>query len=116
MTPERRAALERAGFRVGDAADFLGMTADERQLLNLTLDVSKAFRERFAASGVSRRQLAVRLRVKATDVAELENGFGTLDLLFHGLFALGGTLADVVPAAPADTPARPARRRKKVPA
>ncbi len=116
MTAERRAALERAGFAVGDAADFLGMTDNERQLLALTLAVSRAFRERFAASSLTRRQLAVRLKLKPGEVAEMENGFGPLDHLLLGLFALGGTLTDVIPKPPLNGQPKPTRSRKKVPA
>ena len=34
MKPAKRKALEAAGWKVGDAADFLEMNPDERQLLD----------------------------------------------------------------------------------
>lgn len=34
MDSKKRQALEAAGWRFGDAADFLGMTDEERQLLD----------------------------------------------------------------------------------
>lgn len=33
MNPEWRAALERAGWRVGDVEDFLGLSEQERELV-----------------------------------------------------------------------------------
>jgi hypothetical protein len=38
MDAAKRKALEAAGWRFGDAADFLGMTDEERQLLDARVD------------------------------------------------------------------------------
>lgn len=40
MLPEKRKALEAAGWRFGDAADFLAMTEEDRQMLDLRVDAA----------------------------------------------------------------------------
>ena len=44
MDDRKRKALEAAGYRVGDAADFLGMTDQERRMLDLRDALSEAIR------------------------------------------------------------------------
>ena len=114
MDPERRARLEAAGFVVmDDPYEWLGLTPEEGQVIDLSLAVLHAVQQRFAASGLNRRQLARRLRVKLSELTEMENGCGSLELLFQSLFLLGGSLADVVVK---QRPSKPARHRKKIPA
>jgi hypothetical protein len=42
MEKKKRNALKAAGFRIGDAGDFLGLTQRERRLVKLRLTVSRA--------------------------------------------------------------------------
>lgn len=44
MDLAKRKALEAAGWRFGDASDFLGMTDEERQLLDARIEVALAVR------------------------------------------------------------------------
>ncbi len=106
---EKEAALEAAGFRVGDAADFLGMSEDERRLLDLRLAVSRAVRRAREAQGLTQMQLAGRIGSSQSRVAKLEIGTGgvSLDLLFRALFALGGRLEDLAAPGPAAARAAP---------
>jgi hypothetical protein len=46
MDPKKRQALEAAGWRFGDAADFLGMTDEERQLLDARAEAVLAVHHR----------------------------------------------------------------------
>lgn len=116
MDAAKRARLRAAGYAVYDhAADWLELSAEDRQLLDLKLALTRAFRQRRAASGLTARQIAARLKVKPTEVAELENFGGSLDLLFRGLFAVGGTLADVTSVKPRGR-RKPAGPRNPVPA
>jgi hypothetical protein len=45
MNPEKRPALEAAGFVFEDAEDFLELTVEERRLVELRLAVSRAVRK-----------------------------------------------------------------------
>jgi hypothetical protein len=42
MNKKTRNALKAAGFRIGDAGDFLGLTQSERRLVKLRLTLSRA--------------------------------------------------------------------------
>jgi ribosome-binding protein aMBF1 (putative translation factor) len=98
MEQTKRRRLEKAGFRIGNAEDFLGLTSEERELVELRLAVSRAIR-RFRQSGnLTQKELAARIHSSQSRVAKLEAGAAdvSLDLLFRGLFAVGGRLVDLV--------------------
>src|SRR5690348_936540 len=99
MDTKKRKALEAAGFRVGDAEDFLGLTEEERQLVGLRLALSRAIRRLREATPLTQQQLATRLKSSQSRVAKIEAAEPgvSLDLLFRALFALGGSLADLSP-------------------
>ena len=98
MDKATRERLEAAGFRVGDAEDFLGLTDEERRLVELRLAVSRAVRRQREKLGVTQQQLAARLKSSQSRVAKIEAGAAdvSLDLSFRALFAAGGGLADLV--------------------
>ena len=97
-----RKALEAAGFRFGDAGDFLGLNEEERQLVNLRLALCRGVRRLRERQKLTQQQLAVRLKSSQSRVAKIEAGVGgvSLDLLFRTFFALGGRMADLKPSAP----------------
>lgn len=107
MDPEERKRLEAAGYRIyDDAADWLGLTAEEREEVELRLALSRAICRRRDEQGLNRRQLAARLKTSQSQAAKIEDGsaYVSLDLLFRTLFALGGRLTDLgltLPAVPA---------------
>lgn len=55
MNTTRRKALDAAGWKLGDAADFLGMSAEERQLLAARVKLATAIRQQRQARGLRRR-------------------------------------------------------------
>ncbi|MBW8885503.1 MAG: XRE family transcriptional regulator [Planctomycetia bacterium] len=96
MDLKKRQALEAAGWRFGDAADFLGLTDEERQEVELRGALCRTIRRRREALGMTQQQLANRLGSSQSRVAKLEIGVGvSLDLMFRALFALGGGVADL---------------------
>lgn len=97
MDRKKRKALEAAGFRIGDAEDFLGLTPEERELVELRLAVSRAVRRLREERHLTQHQLAAKLKSSQSRVARLEAGAAdvSLDLLFRGLFAVGGGLGDL---------------------
>ena len=101
MQAKKRKALEAAGFTVGTASEFLGLADDERQLIDLRLMVSRAVRQLREKQNLTQQQLATRLKSGQSRIAKLEAGSAdvSLDLLFRGLFAVGGSLADLKPFA-----------------
>src|SRR5258708_3343289 len=102
MAPKKQKVMEAAGFRVGDAADFLELTDEERSLVELRLAVSRAIRERRKGQNLTQAQVAARMKSTQARVAKIEAGdVGvSLDLMFSGLFAVGGHLSDLTVASP----------------
>ena len=101
MDKKKREALEASGFRFGDAADFLGLTDEESRLVDLRLTVSRTIRRLRERQHITQQMLAAKLKSSQSRVAKIEAGSTdvSLDLLFRGLFALGGDLADLTASA-----------------
>jgi hypothetical protein len=60
MDSEERKQLEAAGWRFGDAADFLGMTDEERQLLDARVEAALAVRRQRQARRLTDTQASGR--------------------------------------------------------
>jgi DNA-binding XRE family transcriptional regulator len=97
MKQATRRALESAGFRIGDAEDFLGLSEEERRLVELRLAVSRSIRKLRIRHGLTQQELAARLRSSQSRVAKIEAGSSdvSLDLMFRSFFAVGGHLSDL---------------------
>ena len=97
MKKNKRARLEAHGWRVGDAADFLDLSAEESALVDTKLALSGSVRERRSKQGLSQAELAKRLKSSQSRVAKIEAADPTVsaDLLLRALFALGATPRDV---------------------
>ena len=116
MDKEKRQALEAAGFRIGDAEDFLELNEVERTLLNLRMALSRAVRQRRESQNLTQKQLAAKMKSSQSRVAKIETGSPdvSLDLLFRGLFTVGGDLNDVIGLVGAN-PRREETRRTAAP-
>jgi predicted XRE-type DNA-binding protein len=101
MDKETRKRLEAAGFRLGDAEDFLGLTDEERRLVELRLAVSRTVRRLREQQGMTQQQLAAKLKSSQSRVAKVEAAAAdvSLDLSIRALFAAGGSLRDLVSSA-----------------
>lgn len=97
MTPEKRKRLEAAGYVVGDTRDFLGLTPEEVQLIDLRIRVSRAIKVAREKAGITQAQLAEKIGSSQPRiaVAEMAGKGASLDLLFRCLFAAGGQLTTV---------------------
>ncbi|MGH7226046.1 MAG: helix-turn-helix domain-containing protein [Gemmataceae bacterium] len=98
MDKRTRERLTAAGFRVCDAEDFLELSAEERQMVELRLQVSKAVRRRRQERALSQKQLAAKLKSSQSRIAKIEAAAAdvSLDLSFRALFAAGGSLTDLL--------------------
>jgi len=94
MNPEKRKALEAAGWRFGDAADFLGMTDEERQLLDARVEAALAARRQRQAVKLSQKQLAARLKTSQPRVVKIERAAAdvSLDQILRAFAAAGGRI------------------------
>lgn len=97
MRPKKQLALESAGFRIGDAEDFLELDKEERKLVELRVALSKTVRRLRERSGLTQQQLATKLRSSQSRIAKLEAASSdvSLDMLFRGLFTMGGEIDDI---------------------
>lgn len=100
MDPSVKKALEAAGWAFGDAADFLGMTPEERVLLDTRAALAAFVRRRRAALDLTQKQLATRLKTSQPRVVKIEQGAETvtLDQMFRAFIALGGRVEFRSPA------------------
>ena len=94
MDAKKRARLESAGWRIGDAADFLGMSDEERQLLDARVELAIAIRRQRQAHGLSQKELGARLQTSQPRVAKIERAASdvSLDQLVKAFGAAGGRI------------------------
>jgi len=92
--------LTKAGWRVGSAKEFLGLSAEENALIDMRLSLSKKLRESRVDSGLSQSQLATRVGSSQSRIAKMEaaDPTVTLDLLIRSLLALGASTKDIARA------------------
>lgn len=97
MRADRRRQLGRAGWMVGDAGDFLRLSAEERRFIEAKLALAAGLRRRRERLGLTQSALAERLGSSQSRVAKMEAAHKTvsIDLLLRSLFHLGASPADV---------------------
>lgn len=105
MNEAKRKALEAAGWRIGGADEFVGLTPPELQLIDLRISVGQAVRRVRLRRGLTQRQLAERMGTGQPRVAKIEAVAldVSLDQLCLALFAAGGTFADIELVGPAES-------------
>lgn len=93
MDAERKKKLEAAGWKFGDYADFLGMTPEEKAIVEIRLAATREMERLRAENPISQEELARRMGTKQPNVSKLfkNPGNATLDTLFRALLALGST-------------------------
>ena len=97
MNSAKKKRLEAAGWKVGSAGDFLGLTPEEVQVVELKLALSDSLRRFRLVRRLTQQELAEKLGSSQSRVAKLESGAPgiSLDLLFRALFVAGATPADI---------------------
>src|SRR5262245_28766008 len=91
MNSAKKARLKRAGWKVGTADEFLRLSREEAQLVEMKLALGEFLRRHRSRSHLTQAALANRLGSSQSRIAKLEAGVRgvTLDLLFRALFATG---------------------------
>jgi DNA-binding XRE family transcriptional regulator len=97
MNKAKRKKLERQGWKVSSASEFLGLTAEEARFIELKLALSRWLRERREVLKLTQIDLAQRLQSSQSRIAKMEAGDPSvsLDLLVRSFFALGATKRDL---------------------
>lgn len=97
MDAVKRQRLEAAGWRVGDAADFLELSAEEVAFIEMKLSLSKRLKQLRISQNLSQESLAKKIKSSQSRVAKIEAGDPSvsLDLMVRTLLAIGATREDV---------------------
>jgi DNA-binding XRE family transcriptional regulator len=100
MDARKKKRLEDAGWRVGSAQEFLGLSPAEAAYIELKIALSDKLKARRQRQQVTQQKLAQLLGSSQSRVAKMEAGDPsvTLDLILRALFALGATRRDVAKA------------------
>lgn len=91
MDEAKKRRLRAAGFRVGDAAEFLGLSDEERVFVELKVALAGLLREVRNKRGWTQLDVAQQLDSSQSRVAKMEaaDPSVSLDLLVRGLLAVG---------------------------
>ena len=91
MEKRKKKNLESKGYKVGSVEEFLGMSAEESEYIELKLALSDALAQRRKKSNLTQAQLSKMLKSSQSRIAKMENGDPTVsvDLLIKSLLALG---------------------------
>ncbi len=97
MDKAKRERLAAAGWRRGDAAEFLELSAEEAAFVELKLALADYLRDLRARNGWTQVQVARRLGSSQSRVAKMEAADPTvsLDLLVKSLLGLGASRSEV---------------------
>ncbi|MFP4415600.1 helix-turn-helix transcriptional regulator [Coleofasciculus sp.] len=100
MDAVKRQRLEAAGWRVGNAEDFLGLSPEEVAFIEMKLSLSKRLRELRLSQKLSQESLANKINSSQSRVAKMETSDPSvsLDLIVRTLLAMGATREDVAGA------------------
>ena len=91
MRVEKRKRLEGAGWRVSDAREFLALSEDEAQFVEIKLALARRLRELREKRRWTQAELAKRMGSSQSRVAKMEAADITVsvDLLVRSLLAIG---------------------------
>jgi len=91
MRDAKKKRLESKGWKVGTAAEFLGLSTAEAAYVELRLRLAAGLKRRRIGQDLTQTELAKVVRSSQSRVAKMETGDPTvsLDLLIRSLFALG---------------------------
>jgi predicted XRE-type DNA-binding protein len=93
---KRRKLVER-GWAVGDAGDFLGLSAEQRAFVDLRLRLAKGLKIQRVQRRLTQGELAKVVKSSQSRVAKMEAGDPSvsIDLLVRSLIALGASNGDL---------------------
>jgi DNA-binding XRE family transcriptional regulator len=97
MKAEKRQKLESAGWRVGDARDFLVLTPEESEFVEIKLALARRLRELREERNWTQAELAKMVGSSQSRVAKMEAADPTVsvDLLVRSLLAAGADRREV---------------------
>ena len=93
MKKDKKARLERSGWKVGEVREFLKLSDVEVVLVEFKLALSRGLRQRRTEQKLTQAELARLVRSSQSRVAKMEAGDPTvsIDLLVRSFLAMGAT-------------------------
>ncbi len=100
MDKRKKTKLEKAGWRVGAASDFLELSPEEEMYVELKVSLSQYLKKLRTQNHLTQGELARKINSSQSRIAKMESGDPSvsIDLLIRSLFALGSTQRDIVKA------------------
>lgn len=100
MNTKTRNKLERAGFRIGSADEFLKLSEADSQLVSIRLALADQLKARRQKLGLTQTDLARRLASSQSRIAKMEAGDPTVsvDLLMKAILTTGTKARDIAKA------------------
>lgn len=97
MNIAKKKRLERSGWAVGHAADFLQLSDEESVFIEIKLALATGIRELREKSGLTQTDIAARIGSSQSRVAKMEAGDRSvsMDLLVKSLLRIGASPAVV---------------------
>jgi DNA-binding XRE family transcriptional regulator len=97
MKKTKAERLKKAGWKVGTAKEFLGLTEEEAALMEMKLALARGLKERRLAHDLTQGELAKQLGSSQSRVAKMEAADSTvsMELLVRSLLVLGASRQEV---------------------
>lgn len=100
MDKAKKDKLEKRGWKVGSVDEFLELSPEESEYLELKINLSQNLRDRRKKSHLSQIQLAKLIQSSQSRVAKMEHGDPTvsIDLIIKTLISLGASKNELAKA------------------
>ena len=97
MKKEKRARLDKRGWKVGNTADFLGLSEEEAAFVELKIALAQSLKKRRQAKKWTQTQLAKAIGSSQPRVAKMESADRSVsvDLLIKALLSIGASRRDL---------------------
>ncbi len=91
MNEEKRKKLEAKGWKITSVKEFLALTPEEENVIELKLTLSRALKEQRIKAKLTQQSAAKKLRSSQSRLAKMEAGDKSvsLDLMIRSLYGLG---------------------------
>lgn len=93
----KRKKLEAKGYKVTDSAEWLGLSREEAQIVDMRVALAQELERVRKAKGITQAELAKRVGTKQSGVARMLNNpdTSTMDNLIKALIALGEPISKI---------------------
>ncbi len=98
MNIKKRKKLEKKGWKVGSVEEFLQLSPEEMQYVELKISLSKIVQEKRQQKKLTQQQLANLMKSSQSRIAKMEAGDPSvsLDLLIRSLLVLGNSQKNII--------------------